>query len=75
MNETDLCSGSTAHARFQEWEVAGVFLNFWAHGIERFDEIHGIDWNWLSMDGAMTKAPLGGGKKRAQPHGPREKRC
>ena len=27
--------------------------------MERFDEICGIDWGWLSMDGAMTKAPLG----------------
>ena len=74
LDETDLCSGSTAHTRFQEWEAAGVFLKFWARGLERFDEVHGIDWNWLSMDGAMTKAPLGGEKKRAQPHGPREKR-
>jgi putative transposase len=68
LDETDLCSGSTAHTRFQEWETAGVFLKFWANGIEHFDEVHGIDWNWLSMDGAMTKAPLGGGKKRSQPH-------
>lgn len=68
LDETDLCSGSTAHTRFQEWEAAGVFLKLWQRGVERFDEIHGIDWNWLSMDGAMTKAPLGGEKKRAQPH-------
>lgn len=68
LDETDLCSGSTAHTRFQEWEAAGVFLKFWAGGLERFDELHGLDWNWLSMDGAMTKAPLGGEKKRAQSH-------
>ena len=67
LDETDLCSGSTAHTRFQEWAAADVFLKFWAQGIECFDEIHGIDWNWLSMDGAMTKAPLGGEKKRSQP--------
>ena len=35
--------------------------------IERFDELQGIDWEWVSMDGAMTKAPLGGEKKRPQP--------
>lgn len=68
LDETDLCSGSTAHARFQEWEAAGVFLKLWACGLERFDEVHGMDWHWLSMDGAMTKAPLGGEKKRSQPH-------
>ncbi len=65
LDETDRCSGSTAHARFQEWEAAGVFLKFWARGVEHFDELKGLDWDWLSMDGAMTKAPLGGEKKRA----------
>jgi putative transposase len=73
LDETDLCSGSTAHTRFQEWEAADVFLKFWQHGLERFDELQGIDWAWLSMDGAMTKAPLAGEKKRSQPHGSREK--
>jgi len=29
----------------------------------------GIDWSWQSMDGAMTKAPLGGGKNRPKPYG------
>jgi hypothetical protein len=28
--------------------------------VEHFDDLRGIDWAWLSMDGAMTKAPLGG---------------
>lgn len=73
LDETELCSGSTAHARFQEWEAAGVFLKFWQRGLECFDELKGIDWAWLSMDGAMTKAPLAGEKKRAQPHGSRQK--
>jgi hypothetical protein len=34
----------------------------WQTGVEQFDEVHGLDWDWLSMDGAMTKAPLGGEK-------------
>jgi hypothetical protein len=29
------------------------------------DELKGIDWKWQSMDGAMTKSPLGG-KKQAK---------
>lgn len=66
LNETDLCAKSTAHDRFQEWVEAGVFLALWKAGVERFDELRGLDWNWLSMDGAMTKAPLGGGKRLAQ---------
>ena len=39
-------SGSTAHLRFQEWAAAGVFLELWRTGLERYD------WSWLSMDGA-----------------------
>ena len=71
LDSTGICSGSTAHLRFQEWVAAGVFLQLWQVGLERYDELKGLDWSWLSMDGAMTKAPLGGGKNRSQPHGPR----
>jgi hypothetical protein len=39
---------------------ADVFLKLWKAGVERFDELKGGDWDWLSMDGAMTKALLGG---------------
>jgi len=74
LDETELCSGSTAHTRFQEWEAADVFLKFWQRGVERFDELQGIDWAWLSLDGAMTKAPLGGEKKRREPHRSRQTR-
>ena len=62
LDHTKLCAHSTAHARFQEWAQAGVFLKLWQAGVEQFDEVYGIDWDWLSMDGAMTKAPLGGEK-------------
>ena len=60
LDQTELCAGSTAHDRYQEWVEAGVFLKLWQAGVEQFDELKGIDWAWLSMDGAMTKAPLGG---------------
>ena len=64
LDATSICSGSTAHLRFQEWVAAGVFLELWRVGLERYDELKGLDWSWLSMDGAMTKAPLGGEKNR-----------
>ena len=67
LDQTELCPGSTAHDRFQEWVKADVFLKLWQAGVEQFDELQGINWDWLSMDGAMTKAPLGGEKNRAQP--------
>jgi len=60
LDQTDLCPHSTAHDRFQEWVRVGVFLRLWQAGVEQFDELRGIDWAWLAMDGAMTKAPLGG---------------
>jgi hypothetical protein len=62
LNETGLCSSSSAHRRFQEWTVAGVFLALWTNGLAAYEALKGIDWEWLAMDGAMTKAPLGGKK-------------
>src|SRR5215212_11571064 len=67
LKHTDLCAKSTAHDRFQAWVHAGVFEKLWFAGVEQFDELQGIDWSWLSMDGAMTKAPLGGKKTGPNP--------
>jgi len=72
LDQTELCPGSTAHDRFQEWVQADVFLKLWQAGVAQFDELQGIDWAWLSMDGAMTKAPLGGEKNRPQSYRPRQ---
>lgn len=74
LNETGICSSSTAHLRFQEWIAAGVFQRLWAMGLKDYDELQGIDWSWQSMDGAMTKAPLGGEKMRPQPDGSGQRR-
>jgi transposase len=63
-----LGASSTVHDRFQEWQKAGVFHRMWEAGLERYDELKGLDWEWQSMDGVMTKAPLGGEKNRAQSH-------
>jgi transposase len=64
LDATGICSGSTAHAKFQQWAEAGVFLAIWKKGLLEYDELCGIDWKWQSMDGAMTKSPLGGKKNR-----------
>ena len=76
LDATGICSCSSAYRRFREWLDAGVFHEFWRQGLLAYDETKGIDWKWLSMDGAMTKAPLGGEKKRAQiqPTAPRAER-
>jgi transposase len=66
LTQTELCAKSTAYDRFQHWVAAGVFLQLWQAGVEQFDELQGLDWAWLSMDGALGKAPLGGEKNRPQ---------
>lgn len=50
--------GSSIHRYFQEWEEAGFFEKIWALGLEKYDELEGIGWEWQSMDGCMVKAPL-----------------
>jgi transposase len=50
LDQTELCAHSTAHNRFQVWVQAGVFLKLWQVGVEQFDELCGINWDWLSMD-------------------------
>lgn len=67
LDVTEMCARSTAHDRFQEWVQDGVFQRFWRAGVKRFDELHGIEWSRLSLNGAMTKAPLGGGETGANP--------
>jgi hypothetical protein len=51
-----------------------VFLEFWKQSLLKYDRLEGIDWTWLSADGAMTKAPLGGGKNGAESYGSRQRR-
>lgn len=60
LNATGICSSSSAHRRFQEWAQAGLFEEFWRQGLLAYDALKGIEWEWLSCDGAMGKAPLGG---------------
>ena len=61
-------SGSSLHDYFQSWVKAGVFWKLWQHGLLEYDELSGIKWDWQSIDGAITKAPLGGEKNRPQSH-------
>ncbi|HIG98913.1 TPA: IS5 family transposase [Candidatus Woesearchaeota archaeon] len=67
LNVTGICSSSSAHRRFLEWTEAGVFTKFWKAGLLKYNLLKGINWSWLSMDGSMTKAPLGGKKTGLNP--------
>lgn len=60
-------SGSTVHRYFQEWTQRGVFGKAWRRMLVRYGRRRGIGWNWQSVDGSMTKAPLGGEKNRQKP--------
>jgi transposase len=62
-------SGSTLHRYFQRWQKQGVFRKLWQDALREYDDEVGIDWEWQSLDGSMTKAPLGGKKDRQEPHG------
>jgi transposase len=63
-----MCSGRSAHRRFQEWTRAGVFQRLWARGLLDYEELKGIEWKWQ----AMTKAPLGKEQTGPNPHDPRQ---
>jgi transposase len=67
LNKTKSCSRSSAHRRCQAWGEADVFVALWEQGLVDYDALQGIDWAWLAMDGAMTQAPLGGGKVGKHP--------
>ena len=53
-------SSSNLHRYFQAFARAGFFETIWAKGLEKFDELKGIGWEWQSLDGCMTKSSLGG---------------
>jgi len=67
LDATGICSCGSAYRRFREWLDADVFEAFWREGLLEYDRLKGIDWSWLSVDGAMTKAPLGGEKTGPNP--------
>lgn len=56
LDATGICSGATAHRRFQEWQKAGFFDRLWAVALADYDAGVGIDWSFMSIDGSMGKA-------------------
>jgi putative transposase len=59
--------GTTVHTRFRQWVKMGLFAQVWQIMLEFYDDLVGIDWKWQVMDGAITKAPLGGEQTGASP--------
>ena len=63
----ELAPGSTAHDYYQEWAEWGIFDKLWNLAVEVYADLIGLDWRWQAVDGAMTKAPLGGEKTGKNP--------
>lgn len=51
---------STVYDRFRYFARQGLFKRLWQASIAQYDEFHGVDWEFLSMDGCHSMAPLGG---------------
>ena len=65
-------SGSAVHEYYQAWTAAGVFERLWIACLKEYDALRGIAWRWQSVDGAMTKSPLGEEKNRPESDGSRQ---
>lgn len=68
LDATGICPHSTAHDRFQEWVEAGSGSSCGQVLLEEYDELEGLDWSYLSVDGSMTKAPLATVGKKSGPN-------
>ena len=64
---TGICSASTVNSRFQKWVQAGMFARFWDMALQDYDELIGLDFDWISLDGSLYKVPLGGKKTVPNP--------
>lgn len=51
-------SSSAVHRYFLAWSKAQVFEKMWIRGLQQYDEMKGIQWEWQSIDGSNVKAPL-----------------
>src|SRR5690348_2385242 len=55
----EIGASTTVYDRFRAWEADGFFGRLWAAGLAEVDELVGIEWEWQSLDGVLTKAPFG----------------
>ncbi|WP_460586566.1 IS5 family transposase [Hymenobacter arcticus] len=67
LDATGLCKGSTAHSRFQQWVQAGVFACLWDEALQDYEDLIGLNFAWMALDGSLHKAPLAGKKTGPNP--------
>ena len=63
----ELGASSTVYDRFRLWEKQGVFEHLWEAGLQEFDEVEGLEWQWQSLDGTQIKAPFAGAATGGNP--------
>jgi transposase len=51
---------SPVYCSFARWVKAGGFALLGAEALTVYDELKGLAWTWQRVQGAITKAPLGG---------------
>jgi putative transposase len=54
----ELGASSTVYDRFREWEAQGFFQRLWQAGLQHYDDLIGISWDWQSSDSSTVKAPF-----------------
>lgn len=54
------CSATTIRRRRDEWITAGVFTDLEQICLEAYDQIVGLDFENVTVDGCIVKAPCGG---------------
>ena len=54
----ELGASSTVYDRFRQWENQGFFQHVWQAGLQEYDELADIGWDWQSVDSSSVKAPF-----------------
>ena len=67
LDATGLCKGLTVHSRFQGWVQVGRFTRVWDEVLQDYDNLIGLNFAWMALDGSLHKAPLGGKKTWLNP--------
>jgi putative transposase len=68
----ELGASSTVYDRFREWEAQGFFQRVWQAGLQQYDDLVGIGWDWQSADSSTVKAPFAASRRRSRSHRSRQ---
>ena len=44
-----------------------MFTRLWDEALQDYDDLIGLNFAWMALDGSLHKAPLGGEKNGPQP--------